>query len=244
MNWYRIDLHIHTALSPCTSDEMSPVNIVKMAKLEGLSLIAITDHNASFNCVSAVKAGEQVGVTVLFGMEVQTKEEVHVLTLFEDAKHIHSWQEIVSSRLKRIPNNFRAFGQQLVFDPLGNIVLDYPWVLQQGLDYSLEELTRDCTALGGLVIPAHIDRPSFGLIGQLGFIPPNLACAGWEISSSGLDIATVPGTLICNSDAHDLTDLIRPHKYQTWLYGQTPSFSELVLGLANRCNRRVVIGKD
>ncbi len=244
MNWYKLDLHIHTALSPCTSDEMTPANIVQMAELEDLRLIAITDHNSSYNCEAVIGAAQGKNVKVLYGMEVQTKEEVHVLTLLPTKEAMDQWQANINQRMAPIPSKSQAFGRQLVFDAQDTPISEYPYVLQQALEYTLEDLAYDCNELNGLVIPAHIDRPSFGVLGQLGFIPSGIRCHGWEISRESFDkkIPDVPGPLVCNSDAHDLADFIRPGHVQSWLYAQAPNFCELRLALQSRGGRKVVIG--
>ena len=84
MGKYFYDLHIHSVLSPCGDDDMTPCNIVGMSKLLGLDVIAITDHNSTGNAEAVMKCGQAMGLTVVPGMELETREEVHVLMLFED----------------------------------------------------------------------------------------------------------------------------------------------------------------
>lgn len=243
MEFFRIDLHVHTALSACASDDMMPRHIVQMAVLEGIHLLAITDHNSALNCRAVADAAEGLSVKVLAGIEVQTREEVHVLTLFPSPDAVDVWQEQLMRVLPKVPHRPELFGQQLHFEPGDAAPHPHPWLLQQSVEMSLTKVEQVCHSLGGLFIPAHINRQSFGLLGQLGVIPDGLRYDGLEIlARKGSELGSY-GPRIMNSDAHTLEDLILPSAEQTWLYAEEPTFDELARGLAGVQGRRVVIGR-
>jgi PHP family Zn ribbon phosphoesterase len=168
------DLHIHTALSPCAENEMTPPAIIKAAKAEGLDIIGISDHNSAENVVAAIEAGAAEGVTVIGGIEVQTVEDVHVLTFFPCVDTLFRWQDEVYSALPDIENDEKRFGEQLLMDSNGNVTGKLRTFLLASTSMSVDYVGKRVRELGGLVIPAHIDRPSFSLIRNLGFVPDSL----------------------------------------------------------------------
>ena len=109
------DLHIHSCLSPCGDDDMTPANIVGMAMIKGLDLIAVTDHNSCKNCPAVLTMAEAYGLTALPGMELTTSEEVHVVCLFADLKDALAFDEYVYSHLMAVPNNEKIFGKREVW---------------------------------------------------------------------------------------------------------------------------------
>ena len=171
MRWFRADLHIHSALSPCGSLAMSPRRIVEEAKKAGLSLIAICDHNAGENGVYVRRLARD-SLTVLMGMEIQTSEEVEILALFPEEEPCLALQEELYALLPPIPNDPELFGDQVVVDENEEIVRTVDKLLLSPVPLSLEEVTRRVEARGGLVIPAHVDRVPGGLLGVLGLFPP------------------------------------------------------------------------
>jgi PHP family Zn ribbon phosphoesterase len=182
MQIYRAELHVHTVLSPCAEVEMIPPFIVVEAQERGINLIGITDHNASANAEAVQKAAGKSGIAVLPGMEVQTQEEVHVLCLFDTLEQLSAWQRFVDQRLPPLENNPDFFGEQFVVDETGDFIRREPQLLLTSMDCSIEETFLEVERLGGLAIPAHVDRKAFGLIENLGFVPPDIHIEALEIS--------------------------------------------------------------
>lgn len=178
----RADLHIHTVLSPCAEVEMIPPLIVECALAAGLDLIAVTDHNASANAGALLAAAQGRGLRVLPGMELQTREEVHLLCLFDSLEQVEAWQEQVDRLLPDRKNRAELLGEQFVVDAEGEFVRREERLLLAAANIGLEEAVRRVSALGGLPIPAHIDRPANGLIAQLGMVPQELAVSALELS--------------------------------------------------------------
>lgn len=210
------DLHVHTVLSPCAEVEMIPPLIVRHALASGLGLIAVTDHNAAANCASVLQAAAGTDLVVLPGMEVQTSEEVHVLCLFDTLEQALTWQGTVFDHLPDLLNPEDMLGAQFVVDVEGDYVRTEPRLLLTSTDLALNEVIRRVRALGGLAIPAHIDRPSFSLLANLGFVPPDLAVPALEIfrlTDPAALVAQHPylaaWPLIRGGDAHRLTEIAR-----------------------------------
>jgi PHP family Zn ribbon phosphoesterase len=182
MKQFRADLHVHTVLSPCAEVEMIPPLIVQRALEKKIDLIAITDHNASANVGAVQKAAEGSGLTVLPGMEVQSKEEVHLLTLFETLDSLQAWQGEVDRSLPDLPNEPEFFGEQFVVDETGKFLRNEPRLLLTSTSFSIDRIFERVRVLGGIVIPAHVDRFSFGLFPTLGLISENWNLLALEIS--------------------------------------------------------------
>jgi PHP family Zn ribbon phosphoesterase len=208
------DLHIHTVLSPCAEVEMIPPLIVRRALDAGLGLIAVTDHNAAANCAAVVQTAAGTGLAVLPGMEMQTVEEVHVLCLFDTVEQALTWQGIVFDHLPDRENPEDVLGGQYVVDATGDYVRTETRLLLTSTDLSLEDAVRRVRALGGAVIPAHVDRPMYGLLANLGFVPSGLDVPALEILSRSdparlraahPELAAWP--LIRGSDAHRLSEI-------------------------------------
>jgi 3',5'-nucleoside bisphosphate phosphatase len=208
------DLHLHTVLSPCAEVEMIPPLIVRRALEVGLGLIAVTDHNAAANAAAVIRAAARTGLVVLPGMEVQTAEEVHMLCLFDTVEQALTWQGIVFDHLPDRQNPEDVLGGQYVVDATGDYVRTETRLLLTSTDLSLEEAVRRVNGLGGAAIPAHIDRPMYGLLANLGFVPPRLDVPALEIMARS-DPAKVRAahpdlaawSLIRGSDAHRLIEM-------------------------------------
>lgn len=242
MQIYRADLHIHTVLSPCGNLEMSPVNIVKRAKEKELDIIGITDHNSTLHCELTAKLASALGIKVMMGAEVTTKEETHCLTFFETTKTLKLFQQYLEKHLPHIPNDVNKFGYQVVVNEKEEILESIDWLLISAIDQSIDEVEDFVHKLGGLFIPAHIDKPCNSLISQLGFIPPALIVDGFELSKHAKpqDVLpllnrhdTIP--LLRNSDAHQL-DQIGEATTCFEMYELT--FSEIRQALKGKDNRR------
>jgi len=172
MKAYRAELHVHTVLSPCAGVEMIPPLIVREALQLGLSLIAITDHNATANIAAVMQAAKGTGLVVLPGMELQTREEVHLLCLFDTLEQAAEWQSRVDSLLPDTPNNIEFFGEQFVVDATGEFIRREERLLINSVALGLETAAGLVRSLGGLAIPAHVDRKANGLLANLGLVPP------------------------------------------------------------------------
>ena len=182
MEKFLAELHVHTLLSPCAEVEMIPPFIVSEALERGIRIIAITDHNASANVGAVQKAAAGTGLVVLPGMEVQSQEEVHVLCLFDRLDQLAAWQARVDAELTPLPNDPEHFGEQFVVDESGDFIRREHRLLLSSVCLSVEQIFQEAGALGGLAIPAHVDRKAFGLFANLGFVPADLPIEALEIS--------------------------------------------------------------
>jgi len=217
MNTLFYDLHIHSCLSPCGDDEMTPANIVGMAKVKGLDVIAITDHNSCRNCSAALYHGEKYGVTVIPGMELCTSEEVHVICLFPDLKAALDFDAYVYERLLPIKNQEHIFGKQHILDENDIQIGTVENLLINATDISFDDSFELVKSFGGIAFPAHIDKASTSLLSNLGFIPPDSVFKAAEIKNRGdsqMLQQSHPYLLKCNilfnSDAHYLEDINEP----------------------------------
>jgi 3',5'-nucleoside bisphosphate phosphatase len=179
---YVADLHLHTVVSPCAAVEMIPPLIVQEALARGINLIAVTDHNTTVNVVAVQKAATGTGLTVLPGMELQTREEVHLLCLFDTLDQMAAWQEFVEARMPPLENNIDYFGEQFVVDETGEFIRREKQLLLTSANISLSAAVAEVNRLEGLAIPAHVNRSSFSLIANLGFVPLDISFAALEIS--------------------------------------------------------------
>lgn len=204
------DLHMHSCLSPCGADDMTPWNLVNMAALAGLQVIALSDHNTTRNCPAAVEVGRAAGVLVVPAMELTCREDVHVLCLFPDLDAAEACREAVYARLPQRKNRPKAFGNQFVMDAEDNILMEEPQLLCFAADIGIYHAAEFIAGFGGFAIPAHIDRASFSLIEAMGLVDPAMGFTVYE-TTRDCDVAAlraqyqIRGGFIQNSDAHDLT---------------------------------------
>jgi 3',5'-nucleoside bisphosphate phosphatase len=215
---FAADLHIHSTLSPCASLEMSPAAIIRRARELSLDVIAVTDHNSIENCFNVAKLGEKNGVQVIFGMEAQTREDVHMLCLFQNRRQAETFNEHIYALLPDIKNDADFFGDQVVVDENDNIVRYEEKLLLNALDASIPELLELVRLHQGFAVPAHVESAPYGLLINLGLVPGELDGSLLEISCASRpetvlkmypDLARFP--LISNSDAHFLKDIGRAH---------------------------------
>lgn len=245
MKSFRTDLHIHTVLSPCGDLEMSPANIVSSAIRHGLDIIGVTDHNSTKQCETVWKLGQKLGLTVIPGCEITSREEVHSLVLFADFDALAVFQEFLEQHLTIIPNISSIFGYQVVVDENDHILEEIDGYLGASLDASIEEVERKVHELSGIFIPAHIDRPRNSLFSQLGFIPPELKVDALQISKLA-DEKAIRGkygikpeiTLVKFSDAHYPGDV---GKTFSLFEMEEPTFIELRKALLGEDGRKVLI---
>lgn len=182
MKSYRADLHIHSLLSPCGSLDMSPARIIHEAKERKIDIIAVADHNSTRQAGLIKKLGQEAGITVLTGAEVNTREEVHCLCLFGNDEATNAFQKFLDNRLPDEENDVVIFGDQVVVDEKEQIVYTEDRLLISALRAGISEIEEIVHKLNGLFIPAHIDRPYSGILDRLGFIPDNLNYDALEIS--------------------------------------------------------------
>ena len=175
-------MHIHTVLSPCGDLDMSPRNIVRAAREKGLDIIGIADHNCTRQAGVIQELGRENGLFVLAGAEVTTAEEAHCLAFFPTGEALERFQAFLDQHLPPIPNNPDKFGYQVAVNAEEEIVHEEPYLLISALDASIETVEQTVHGLGGIFIPAHIDKPAYSILSQLGFVPPNLTCDALEIS--------------------------------------------------------------
>ena len=178
----RADLHIHTVLSPCGDLDMSPGNILRTARDRGLGLIGITDHNSTRQAALIQAWGQEMGIQVLAGAEVTTAEEAHCLAFFPTPERLADFQHFLDSHLPPIPNNPDKFGYQVVVNREDEILYEEPFLLLSALSADINTVERVTHELDGIFIPAHVDKPVFSVLSQLGFIPTDLLCDALEIS--------------------------------------------------------------
>jgi len=194
---------------------MIPPLIVEQALRRGIRLIAIADHNASANVEAVQQAAHDTDLTVLAGMELQTREEVHVLCLFDRLDQLRVWQREVDDRLPARENDVDLFGEQFVVDATGAFVRREPRLLIASADVTLDDAVGRVSALGGLAIPAHVSKKAFSLIANLGLVPTDVQWEALEISrhvspdevrGQFPSIGSLP--LIRGGDAHYLDDIL------------------------------------
>lgn len=203
---YRADFHIHSCLSPCASLEMSPRSIVQQAKAVGLNAIALTDHNCAFNLPAFGKICEQQGLACLFGLEVTSIEEAHMLCLFDDLDHALEMGERVYESLPPIPSQPNRFGDQPIVDENEDILGFAEKLLISASSYDISTLLAMVHELGGLFVPAHIDRQVYGVIAQLGFLPDE-AFDAVELTGHGDPDLALHYPVIRSSDSHHLATI-------------------------------------
>jgi PHP family Zn ribbon phosphoesterase len=241
---YAAELHVHTVLSPCAEVEMIPPLIVQEALDRGIDLIAITDHNASANVGAVQAAAAGTPLAVLAGMELQTREEVHLLCLFDTLEQVSAWQAVVDARLPQLENNIEFFGEQFVVDETGEFIRREPRLLLTSANLSLEEAARTVVQLDGIVIPAHVDRKAFSLIANLGFVPTDAPVKALEISRH-LDPAQARQEfpqirqfpLVRGGDVHRLDEFLGANLFTL----AAPTVSELAKAFLNEAGRSLVV---
>lgn len=244
MKEYWVDLHIHTVLSPCASLEMSPDNIVKRALEKGIDMIGIADHNTTKQCNVVKQLGKENGIAVLCGVEVNTKEEVHCLAFFENDKILNEFQIYLDQHLPVVKNKPKLFGDQVWVDRNNHILGVEDRLLIVGLDQSIDQVAERVNRLGGIFIPAHVDRPRFSISSQLGFLSPDLNVSGIEVSKIVNMEKFVQQhkwiekhSVMTNSDAHTLDQI--GGAYSSFLMKEA-SFIEIKKALNKKDRRKIL----
>lgn len=203
----KCDLHIHSCLSPCGDLDMSPNAIALTAKKRGLDVIALTDHNTALNTPAFMTACNKAGIFGIYGIEITSSEEAHVLALFKTPEIAMDMGNKIYKSLLSIPNNPEKWGDQVYLDDEENILGEVDKYLTGGSSiYSIAELREMTTNRGGLFIPAHIDKPLFSIKSQLGFLPnDHFSAVGITKVPPIMELHNTP--YITNSDAHYLHNI-------------------------------------
>ncbi|MFO7838195.1 MAG: PHP domain-containing protein [Desulfosalsimonadaceae bacterium] len=242
MKSYRADLHIHSCLSPCGDWAMTPRDIVAGSCGKGLDMIALCDHNSAENAGAAMAAGKAAGLYVIPGMEICSREEVHVLGLFETLEQALSMQEMVYSHLPG-QNTPELWGDQVVANEKNEVIRENQRLLIGATTLYLDAIVDAVHERKGLCIAAHVDRPAFSIISNLGFIPRDLQFDALEVScqvplrEAGTRIpGVVPYACITSSDAHFPADIGR---VSTAFVLRAPEFGEIRMALQGRNGRRI-----
>lgn len=176
------DLHLHSCLSPCGDDDMTPANLAAMCALAGLDIAALTDHNSTRNCPAFCEAAARNGLLAVPGMELTTREEVHVVCLFPDLSAAEAFCAYVYARLPGYANNRALFGPQIVMDAQDGVLDEETRPLAAAADIGLYEVAGLIARYGGIAYPAHIDRPSFSVLSNLGVWDPGMGFSLAELS--------------------------------------------------------------
>ncbi len=204
------DLHMHSCLSPCADDDMTPANICGMAMLKGLQMIAVTDHNTALNLPYVQKCAEAYGLLLIPGMEITTREEVHLLGYFPSVEAALSFGEMLRPHLPSKKNRPTLFGNQLIVNEDDETVGEEDALLIGATDLPLKEAAEAIRSLGGVPVPAHINRGANGLLINLGFMPEDIQFSAVEVWRA-LPCAHTPQAgrrVLHSSDAHRLGDIL------------------------------------
>ena len=233
----RFDLHVHSCLSPCANLEMSPAEIVARARAAGLDGLALTDHQSARDCPAIAECARRAGLACLFGLEVQTAEEVHTLALFDTVEQALALTDAVYAALPKRVNDPETFGDQPVVT-WDNDIVELEWrILAMGCRLSIPDVAEKVHALGGLYLAAHIDRPNFSVLGSLGAIPDGCfdAVELSRTADAAIWLPKAEGFAVTRaSDAHNLDDVAR-----VWTEADLSAFSvaELKAAFAARATR-------
>ena len=226
------DLHIHSCLSPCGDNDMTPNNILNMSLLKEMDLIALTDHNSCKNCPAAMVHGREYGVIVIPGMELCTSEEVHVVCLFPTLEDALAFDGYVYERLMPVENKPEFFGRQLLMDEEDQVAGEEPRLLISATDIPFSQVYDLTADFHGIMIPAHLDKSTTSLLSNLGFVPPDsrFTCAELKDMSNLHRLRAANPYLehcniVSNSDAHDLEHI---HQANYTIQTASRSISDLL----------------
>lgn len=209
MGRYAYDLHMHSCLSPCGDGDMTPHNIAAMAMLNGLEIIALSDHNTAKNVPAIMEAAKEWNLTVVPGIEAESAEEVHLLCLFPTVEAALDMGNILEEHLPPIKNKPEIFGEQLIMDHEDNVTGSIEKLLINATDLPIEKIKAMVEERGGVCVAAHIDRSSNSILSNLGFIPDELNFTTLEVSKRApAEMSADPKyRYLHDSDAHYLTDI-------------------------------------
>jgi PHP family Zn ribbon phosphoesterase len=221
---------------------MLPTAIVKEAKKRNLDLIGICDHNSVENVEAVKKAGEKEALAVIGGVEIASREEVHILGLFDNAEALQDIKRMIDQNLGG-ENDEKAFGEQLIVDETDRIIGSNGSLLIGATELSIEKIVDAIHELEGVAIASHVDRESFGILGQLGLIPSGLRLDALELSDSAVGrreefYREYNFPFVTSSDAHYLNDI---GKSCTSFFIKQVSIEEIRKALRGKDGRRAMI---
>ncbi len=249
MQSWLADFHIHSLLSPCADIEMTPHHIVCRAAENGVGLLAITDHNVSGNVRAALASGQEYGVTVWPGLEVECQEGAHIVVLFDGMRKLLTFQGVVDQNMSGLKNNPEKFGGQFVVDENDDFVCEEERLLLAPVALTAKQINKLAGEIGGVAIAAHVDRPSYSILTALGFIGPDDGFAAAELSRHALKelgekkLCRLVGGLpyLTNSDAHTMDEFLYGPKNRVYMH--EPTIKEFKLALAGSDGRMVEAGQ-
>jgi len=237
MRKVRADLHMHTCLSPCADEQMQAKAIVKQARRRGLDMIGICDHNSAENVAAVVKAGLREGLSVVAGMEITSRQQVHILGLFENESDVMQMQELVYRNLSE-QSDEGSYGPQTLVDEWDHVVGTSHRLLVGATALTTEQIIDAIHERRGLAIASHMDRERFSLIGQLGFIPKGLHLDAVEVGQPSSAGRNYGYPVVTSSDAHFLEDV---GKSFTNFLVEELSLDEIRMALRGSDGRQVLL---
>ncbi len=206
------DLHIHSCLSPCGDNDMTPGNILGMAVVKGLEVVTISDHNAAGNLPAAQKIADAYGLLLVPAIEITTMEEVHMLGYFPDVDTAVEFGRMLKEHLPKKKNKPAFFGEQLLMNEDDEVIGTEDALLIGATDFPLEQCAEKVRSFGGVPVPAHINRGSNGVLINLGFLPEQPCFTTVEVWRH-LPCPMEPREnrhVLHSSDAHYLGDIQEP----------------------------------
>lgn len=214
MKKYYYDFHIHSCLSPCADNDMTPNNIAGTAVLAGLEVVALTDHNSAKNCPAFFEAAKRNGLVPIAGMELTTAEDIHVVCLFPELGSAMEFDAYVSEHRMKVPNRVDIFGEQLITDGKDEIIGREEFFLPAASEITIDDAPNIVSSFGGICYPAHVDREANGIIATLGTFPEDSGFCNAEFYEyskvkeySEKYPALADKRLLVSSDAHYLWDI-------------------------------------
>ena len=214
MNPYYYDLHVHSCLSPCADDDMTPNNLAGMAALKGLQILALTDHNSCKNCPAFFEACRRQGIIPIAGMELSTAEDIHLVCLFETLEQAMTFDAVIEKHRMQIPNRPEIFGNQWILDGEDEPIGVEEILLISATDLPIDAAVDLARAYGAHVHPAHIDRESNGIVAILGDIPEEYGFSAFELKEAEKLEETMArfsqvrkNAVLVSSDAHRLWEI-------------------------------------
>ncbi len=244
MKTYKADLHVHTVLSPCADLEMGPKNIIQQAVHKKIDILGITDHNSTKQLPVMKQLADENGITLFYGVEVNTAEEVHCLAFFESYVLCQEFQKFLENHYRGITNKPRRFGDQVVVNAHEMIIEEVSELLIASISATINQVEKQVHELNGIFIPAHIDRRGNGILSQLGFIPGNLTVDAVELSKNQRVTPFLEEhpelkeyTFVQNSDAHYIENI--GDAFTTFKLN-APTLAELKLALQKKNGREVL----
>ena len=186
---------------------MSPRAIAEKGAEIGLKLMALTDHNTALNCPAFEINCREKGITPVFGIEITSKEEAHIVALFETVDAALDLGSFIYEMLPDVENNPEVLGDQIVVNEDEEILDEVERYLGNATELSIDNIKIEIKKRGGLFIPAHIDKPLFSIPSQLGFLPPDDYDAVEVFTPSNASEYSSRYTVISNSDAHYIDDI-------------------------------------